>query len=419
MMRDHSKILFCDHNLDAVLRTNLARVSEEVNSIPEVQFLAADDNDVSEHIYSKMEVMPLVLYEDNKELDRKEIQIDVSGDRNRFSSYPGRQFFIPGIKIIVSIPYSGDTALWKCQPNPFNSNPPWANIVCDNTDHSGHIEIIIECTMDKANDAMIIKQEIDNTLINIRWYIENIKGNANSHNKELKENILQHVKGRRQRLGQQDSVAKALGIPMKKKSGVPDVPLPQMKRRILKPLASRPNQPPEPTISDDDYEFILNVIRHEGCTFETTPKTYAVHDEEGLRDIIIAHLNGHYQGSASGETFRKNGKTDIRIEDKNRAAFVGECKVWRGPKELSSALDQLLRYLTWRDCKASLIIFNKHIAGFSGVQKQIPIHISGHPNYMSPVNISENGEWRFKFHSAEDPDRIVIIHIFLFNLYTK
>jgi hypothetical protein len=50
----------------------------------------------------------------------------------------------------------------------------------------------------------------------------------------------------------------------------------------------------------DDVEKIteeqVNVIRHEGRSFEATPGTFVKHDEEELRDIILAHLNGHYEG---------------------------------------------------------------------------------------------------------------------------
>ena len=193
-------------------------------------------------------------------------------------------------------------------------------------------------------------------------------------------------------------------------------PLP-VKRRLVKPLPAPDIRPPEPGIRDEDYAFILNVIRHEGRTFETTPGTFAVHGEEELRDIILAHLNGHFQGDATGETFRKSGKTDIRIEDANRAAFVGECKIWRGAKELMEAVDQLLGYLTWRDSKAALILFNKDIAGFSAIQEKIPGVIQKHPKHVREGNPEQAGEWRFVCRSAEDDQRHVIIHVFLFNLF--
>lgn len=88
-----------------------------------------------------------------------------------------------------------------------------------------------------------------------------------------------------------------------------------------------------------------------GRTFETSPSTFAVHDEEGLRNVIVASLNGHFPGEATSETFRKKGKTDIHIEDKDRAAFVGECTLWYGEKQLQKKVSQLLGYLTWRDWK--------------------------------------------------------------------
>ncbi|MFC1895726.1 cell division protein FtsA [Thermodesulfobacteriota bacterium] len=66
-----------------------------------------------------------------------------------------------------------------------------------------------------------------------------------------------------------------------------------MKRKLIKPLPSAPAKAAVPGIRDEDYKHILNVIRHEGRSFEATPGTFAKHDEEELRDIILAHLNSH------------------------------------------------------------------------------------------------------------------------------
>lgn len=62
----------------------------------------------------------------------------------------------------------------------------------------------------------------------------------------------------------------------------------------------------------------------------------------------LAHLNGHFGGNAAGERFRRKGKTDICIEFEHRAAFVAECKLWKGPKAFGEAIDQLLGYLMSR-----------------------------------------------------------------------
>lgn len=54
------------------------------------------------------------------------------------------------------------------------------------------------------------------------------------------------------------------------------------------------------------------------------------------------------------------GKSDILIRDGDRSVFVAECKIWRGSKSLSNAIDQLLGYATWRDTKTAILVFNRN-----------------------------------------------------------
>jgi hypothetical protein len=186
------------------------------------------------------------------------------------------------------------------------------------------------------------------------------------------------VEVRRARLRELDELPTVLGIPLKRNPKAPDI-LP-IRRRLARPLPSAPSAgfSPEPGIADSDYEHILRVIRHEGRTFEALPFTFCKFSEPELRDILLAHLNGHYEGLASGEMLRGEGKADIRIEDKNRAAFVAECKIWSGENALTDAVDQLLGYLTWRDCKAALIVVNKTVAGFSALLERAPEALRPH-----------------------------------------
>ena len=144
-----------------------------------------------------------------------------------------------------------------------------------------------------------------------------------------------------------------------------------------------------------------------------------VHNEEELRDIVLANLNSVYEGDATGEQFRKKGKTDICIEDSNRAAFVAECKIWRGEENLTAAVDQLLGYLTWRDCKTALIVFNKEISGFVPLQPKLEEALREHAMCEGPITCGQAGEWRFRFRSAEDTDHKVTVHVFFFNLFIQ
>jgi hypothetical protein len=265
------------------------------------------------------------------------------------------------------------------------------------------------------------KSRLDEELKSIRFYIDAQRRQIDQFNSGLIGPINSAIAARRERLKRNEGIQDLLGIPLKQKEGVPTVEPIRIARKLVRPLPPPPKTgyQAEPGITDEDYRHILSVIRHEGRTFEATPKTYAVHDEEELRDILLAHLNGHYQGAAAGEAFRRSGKTDIRIEDKNRAAFVAECKVWRGAKELSSAVDQLLGYLTWRDCKAALIIFNKNNAKFTELLGRIPETVQGHEKFRQVLNKGQDGEWEFLMTSREDDARQVRVHVFVFNIYSS
>ena len=140
-----------------------------------------------------------------------------------------------------------------------------------------------------------------------------------------------------------------------KKSAYAETHVP-LQRKIV-PIAHEYKKEDIYSISDANYADILATIKHMGSTYERTPKSYAAMKEEDLRNTLLAALNGTYLGGAVGEAFRNNGKTDICIEEKNRAAFVAECKMWTGQKAIADALKQLDSYLTWRDCKTALIYF--------------------------------------------------------------
>lgn len=85
----------------------------------------------------------------------------------------------------------------------------------------------------------------------------------------------------------------------------------------------------------------------------------------------MANLNTHYDSLATGETFSKTGKTDIRIQFNNKAAYIAECKIWHGANEFNKAIKQLFGYITWRDVKTSLIIFNKNNKDFKALLQKI------------------------------------------------
>lgn len=403
--------LFQDGSISHVLDAHAGKCREKVDAISRDKFLATPVDDLVEFIVADMTVEPLAIYEDRKTREQTEINIDVAGWPGRYTRGDG-PCLVPGIRVVVAVPYSGDSSLWNIRPNTFSTMPPFGDV------GSQVVEMKFESPLDQPLER--IKDRLNDNLRIINQYLAWQRTSVDEFNHNLPSVARAAVEARKTRLEKHDKLALLLDIPLRHNPNAPKLRPISVQRRIVKSLPPVPTGgfKPEWTIDDQEYENILTIIRHEGRTFEATPKTYSVHDEEELRDIILAHLNGHYKGDASGETFRRSGKTDLRIEAESRTAFVAECKVWKGSQTIHESVDQLLGYLTWRDCKAALVIFNKHVARFSDILEKTPPTLESHPRYMKTVGAgSDTGEWRIIVRSKDDDARLIHVHVFLFNLY--
>jgi hypothetical protein len=403
-------LLFSKRSSGELLRGHLASVQQEVDKISKEQFQSSNNDQIISHVYSMMEITPLEIYRDKATISEP--------SETRFQQ-PGileEVIYVDGVVMDYILPYTGESDLWKYQPSKYD-NPPRGNVVPErNDDQIGVLNIKLVYSHQEFDSNHVIK-EIEETLSSIDEYLSWISQDVIAHNQQLHSEISRRVKERSERLGAIQNTLKTLDIPIQRREGTPDISELPIRRRIVQPLPAQVKSEPEYGISDADYDLILNIIRQEGITFERTPITFAVHNEEGLRDILLAHLNAYFEGQATGETFRKKGKTDISIEFENRAAFVAECKLWKGDKIPPEAIDQLLGYLTWRDVKSALVIFDKDVAGFQKIQEKIPGILRNHPNCLSVEAVQGGTEWKIVLRSQEDPNRFVTVQVFLFNLF--
>ena len=414
-MMPEPNYLFVQGELQAMLNAQCADAELKVDAISGNQLLNTPVEEIVQHLFNQICVEPLTIYKDKWVHDREEIKIYIQGWPGRIIPREG-PYLLPGIRLTISIPFSGNANLWQLRPNLWSSVLPHG-VVKDGFEGIGNLDMFFEQTMSEPLEQF--GRDRDQNLDLIQKYLASQKEIIDQFNKNLPDTVRALIEARRKRLLIHDNLDKILNIPLRHNPSAPNIQSIQIQKRIVKPLPLPPisNHKPEWGIEEKDYEDILTIIRHEGRTFEAAPKTFAVHGEEGLRDIILAHLNGHYIGDASGKTFRRSGKTDIRIEAKTRSAFVAECKIWKGPKTLSDSIDQLLSYLTWRDCKTSIIIFNKDISGFTDILQKTKISIESHPCFIKTASETDQGEWRCIFKSMEDDARLLQIHIFHFNLY--
>ena len=134
------------------------------------------------------------------------------------------------------------------------------------------------------------------------------RNDVKAFNQSLKEKALQELRSKKEKTQSFFDVANMFEVPIEKKEyAKKTIPL----VRNISPIAHKYNREDYYTISDSDYNTILETIKHTASTYERTPSSYKSMQEEDLRNVLLASLNATYKGNATGEAFRNNGKTDI------------------------------------------------------------------------------------------------------------
>lgn len=415
-MRKFPNYLFNDGELEQVMRSALDSIRGVVESIPQGQFVATATDTLVENLVAHRQLDPLALNEGNIHCEQPvETKIDATGHPGYFSWGVSGPTLANAVKVTFYVPFSGEPKLWRLKPNQWTTRIPTGQVDASKSVLAIEIEHALNTPVE------LYQQDFNAQLNNIRSYVEAQRKQLEQWPETLASLAKGEVELRQKTLKHLSGLAASLPYPMVKQAGMPDFTPLHLPRKIIRPLPPAPKAgyKPEPAISSEHYAEILSIIRLAGHAFEGAPQTYLPLGEDGLRDNILSHLNVVYGGAATGETFRKFGKTDIRIQDQDekRSAFVGECKLWGGQNLLSKTLDQLLGYLTWRDCKAALIFFNKKTAGFKALQDSVRPTLAAHKGFLREHKGQLPGEWSFDFQSAEDALREVTVHVFLFDLY--
>jgi hypothetical protein len=240
-------------------------------------------------------------------------------------------------------------------------------------------------------------------------------------NREIRESARSKIEERKARILQSRNIAASLRYPLRRRADAPPTYISSQLKRTITP-ARKVASPsvgqsftPEPTIDESEYRHILNVMGDMALMMERSPRTFAKLDEEEIRDHFLLQLNGHYEGSATGETFNAEGKTDILVREGNRNLFIGECKIWEGSKKFAEAIDQLLGYLTWRDTKSALIVFSRN-KDFTAVIESIKAEMERHNHKKRGPESEGQTRFRYIFGNPADHNREIIVTVMAFSV---
>ncbi len=406
-------LLFHKAPLHAVIEAHTEKMKAYVGDLSPERMNAASDDEIVAHVVSEYRIEPLQVDTDRAEAEHAETQVDVSRHFNRAVFDRSRPCLIKGNQITLFVPFTGDPQLPLLTPSTRNLNPPRGTIR-KTGENSGTIQMSLALPADV--DETQFNRWIDEQLNGLKQHADWSRRDVEAYNNKLEPQVRTAVVARRTQLERQGSLLKKLSVPLRRRDSAPNpAPVP-MPKRIVKPLPAPRKVEQEYGLTEADYEYILKILRHESRSFEATPDAFVKLDEEELRDVVLAHLNGHFEGDAAGERFRRKGKTDICIEYESRAAFVAECKLWKGPKAFGAAIDQLLGYLTWRDTKTALLVWNKTVKDFAKLQDSVPQLLQEHARFVRTASAGHSGEWRAVFRAMGDDGREIVVHVFLVDL---
>ena len=402
--------LFWGKDLQQVLSLRLRNLHDEIDSLTDDESLANDVALLVENFYAKYEMEPLVI--EDEDVTKRSLGRAIVTITDTFRYNIDGPTEVDGFEATFSFPFKGDPSLFECRASTFStSGYPDAEIL-GSFIRLSYVYPIAELKGVDAADKFLRRAQGD--LSQLRRGASYINTDLSRFNADLRGWAERWVAERREKAGLFGNLARVMEIPVKPSSYREHAV--HMERRIM-PIAHSYGNEDSWQISDRQYEDILSVIRHTSTTFERTPDTYAGFNEEDYRNVLLAGLNGNFHGDAGGECFRGNGKTDICIEQENRAAFVAECKIWQGPSQLRRAIRQLDGYLTWRDCKASLIIFSRN-KDLGGVLDSIKIWLEEDELVRSTREVARN-EFDCVFASETNVGQLVRMRVFAFDVHGR
>ena len=371
--------LFSSKNACEYTAMMYSKMKTEIEIFSDEKIMSCDLDEWAAYYSEKCNIQPITIYKDNitKSLDKQKVQVYNSW--SRIDPYEAQFFDVDGFRIDYSIPFDGDSMLLRLKPSTRILKNFTVERIDEPTDEScGTItfRMVYASSVLKENGdrfGAFIENQFASEFSHYEKMISYVNAEINSYNDSVKDKALELLKKRKNKASDFLAISKALQIPMQLSKNAPNIKPIELKRIERKSIKQPKNRPQEPEyyISDNDYENIINIIHSQCSVMESAPEGFSSLEEEKLRDILISTLETHYENSVTGETFRKNGKTDIQVKFENKAAFIAECKIWHGTKKFEDAIEQLFGYTTWKDTKIALVVFNKTNKNFNSILNSV------------------------------------------------
>lgn len=400
--------------LSEFLEKRKAELRSEIETSDRDYILKVSEQSYCDYLFSKYRLDAPRIFEDKIQSDNPS---DVTCDNPMTALIDDFPSKVKGTRFRLHIPFEGEKELFHYIPSTY-TDPPHG-VVFQN-----EIQLFYDYPMTPSPEE--IKRDYQKDLKLIVQFLTWVRNDVSGYNEQIKTISGQLLTARKRKILNDCHILESLGFPLKSRQSISTtytIPSIRQKLTVEPPKVQNASFKPEPTIADEEYEGILEKLCAMSIAMEYIPKSFAKLAEPDIRNFFLILLNAQYEGRATGETFNFDGKTDILIREQDRNVFIAECKFWGGPEELLKTIDQLLGYLSWRDTKTSILLFNRNKSFSSVLEKVLPAATS-HSNFrrlhsLKSEKLKKPTIFPLVFHQPNDINREVFLTIMAFDIPTE
>jgi hypothetical protein len=286
------EFLFSQHAIFNVLQGQKQSVRKDVESLAAETVLNASEHDLVRALVEKFELhVPVLKDEDSYIAETEETNVDLAGDpRRALFSGPG-PYQIPGTKTVIAMPFEGgEVDFFRIQPQVWGAAHPRARI--------GKGELLFTHVATDHNGASI-RRDHENVAKHVKGCLMSLSQSARQFNEGLEPEIASLLQARKKRLLAHAGMVEAIGLPMKKRSGVPITYAVPVTRRApkIEQIRVQGSFKPEPALAKADYEEILGIMRNMARVMKLSPHAFVDMGEEALRSHFLVQLNALTKGT--------------------------------------------------------------------------------------------------------------------------
>ena len=346
-------------------------INNTISSMDENKILSSNENECIQYLNNLFQVKLIELYPEKIYYTKKSRTIYKKDLPRRISFNPYETVEVPNI--VYSIPFKGDIELLKYSPSHYQL-PPKKFYIKNNC-------ICFEL-LKLDDDVESFKREVDKSKDYLTIMFENMNTDVIKINRDLEIYIKNTFKNKKETLIKENDFFASLDIPESNSEKIHRTETYSVPINFQDKISINFNEISElnPTLDYKTYNKLLTSLYKYCSSFEQHLEICKHHNEEGIRDLILAHLTSITDETVAAEAINRSGKTDLLVKHGFHNIFVAECKIWYGKKTYLDAITQLLSYLTWKDSKTAIIIFVRN-QGMSHVLNEIKKHTSSHANF--------------------------------------